>query len=180
MNNHSHDFVTVDMRGPKAALVMRARSDRVSVSVLVRSAVARDLGLAESGERSPAAPSASAPNGSTVKLSIRLHHLYRYRLGEAQLESGVGGVPTPRQGRRSGPITNITTAIATNRKNSALATGPALPARRQIHPGLRRQFPAGNGAVQRLQQFEWRAGFVQDAEFAGRHACVEATDQHHR
>ena len=46
MNTHSHDFVTVDMRGLKAALVARAQAERVSVSVLVRGAVARGLGLA--------------------------------------------------------------------------------------------------------------------------------------
>lgn len=72
MNATSHDFVTVDMRGLKVALVTRARSDRVSVSVLVRGAVARELGLAETGEQGQAAPIASAPNGTAVKLSIRL------------------------------------------------------------------------------------------------------------
>ena len=36
MNTPSHDFVTVDMRGLKAALVARALAQRVSVSVLVR------------------------------------------------------------------------------------------------------------------------------------------------
>jgi hypothetical protein len=45
MNTVPHDFVTVDMRGLKAALVARARRERVSVSVLVRKALARDLGL---------------------------------------------------------------------------------------------------------------------------------------
>ena len=38
MNTPSHDFVTVDMRGLKAALVARAQADRVSVSVLMRRA----------------------------------------------------------------------------------------------------------------------------------------------
>ena len=46
------DFVTVDMRGLKAALVARAQAERMSVSALVRSAVARDLGLAADGEAS--------------------------------------------------------------------------------------------------------------------------------
>ena len=72
MNPHSHDFVTVDMRGLKAALVARALSQRVSVSVLVRGAVMRELGVTESPEThrlvdAPVAASASA----TVKLSIR-------------------------------------------------------------------------------------------------------------
>lgn len=73
MNTTAHDFVTVDMRGLKAALVARAQADRVSVSVLVRGAVARDLGLAADDEASrtnelPARPSSA----TTVKLSIRM------------------------------------------------------------------------------------------------------------
>lgn len=38
------EFVTVDLRGRQAALMARARADRVSVSSLVRTAVARELG----------------------------------------------------------------------------------------------------------------------------------------
>jgi len=73
MNNHQPDFVTVDMRDLKAALVTRAQAQRVSVSVLVRRAVARDLGLEESS--SPQALEAardSAPADAIVKLSIRV------------------------------------------------------------------------------------------------------------
>ena len=50
MNTPSHDFVTVDMRGLKAALVTRAQAQRVSVSVLVRAAVERELGLVDSSD----------------------------------------------------------------------------------------------------------------------------------
>lgn len=50
MNTPTHDFVTVEMRGLKAALVVRAQAQRVSVSELVRSAVARELGLSVAGE----------------------------------------------------------------------------------------------------------------------------------
>ncbi len=75
MNTSSHDFVTVDMRGFKAALVARAQAERVSVSLLVRSAVAGYLGVIEPAE-SPQAPTSatldSDPASSTVKLSIRL------------------------------------------------------------------------------------------------------------
>lgn len=73
MNTTAHDFVTVDMRGLKAALVARAQAERVSVSVLVRGAVARDLGLATDGERSRmAVPTAGAASAASVKLSIRM------------------------------------------------------------------------------------------------------------
>ena len=73
MNTTAHDFVTVDMRGLKAALVARAQADRVSVSVLVRGAVARDLGLAAEGEPGHVyVPSEAASNATSVKLSIRM------------------------------------------------------------------------------------------------------------
>jgi hypothetical protein len=77
MNTSSHDFVTVDMRGLKAALVARARAQRVSVSVLVlvlvRGAVARDLRLALGAEPPPSAASVGAASKvAWVKLSIRL------------------------------------------------------------------------------------------------------------
>jgi hypothetical protein len=73
MNTTAHDFVTVDMRGLKGALVARAQAERVSVSVLVRSAVARDLGLQAAGEVRRVERSAAGPPGVTsVKLSIRM------------------------------------------------------------------------------------------------------------
>ena len=73
MNTTAHDFVTVDMRGLKAALVARAQAKRVSVSALVRSAVARDLGLAADGEGSRMdAPTAGPVSATSVKLSIRM------------------------------------------------------------------------------------------------------------
>ncbi len=73
MNTTAHDFVTVDMRGLKAALVARAQAERVSVSALVRRAVARDLGLAEDGEaRCMDEPAAGPVSAASVKLSIRM------------------------------------------------------------------------------------------------------------
>jgi hypothetical protein len=72
MNTPTHEFVTVDMRGLKAALVARAQAERVSVSVVVRRAVELELGCFDaSGE--PACNSKSAALcGPTVKLSLRL------------------------------------------------------------------------------------------------------------
>lgn len=73
MNTPTHDFVTVEMRGLKAALVARAQSQRVSVSELVRSAVARDLGLSvvEGGPQSVEVPH-GVGHAASVKLSIRM------------------------------------------------------------------------------------------------------------
>jgi hypothetical protein len=73
MNTTAHDFVTVDMRGLKAALVASARSKGVSVSALVRAAVARDLGLADPVEPHEATASAGSTSRAVrVKLSIRM------------------------------------------------------------------------------------------------------------
>lgn len=72
MNTPAHEFVTVDMRGLKAALVARAQAERVSVSLMVRRAVERELGLFASSAESAAPRPATAAGGSTVKLSIRL------------------------------------------------------------------------------------------------------------
>jgi hypothetical protein len=72
MNPHSHDFVTVDMRGLKVALAARAQAQRVSVSVLVRSAVARELGLAKIAVDHQAASAGATSSAASVKLSIRM------------------------------------------------------------------------------------------------------------
>jgi len=72
MNTPFHDFVTVDMRGLKAALVARSKAQRVSVSVLVRAAVERELGLVDATAEPEGAMRATASSGSIVKLSIRL------------------------------------------------------------------------------------------------------------
>lgn len=72
MNTPTHEFVTVDMRGLKAALVARAQAQRVSVSVLVRTAVEREFGRVDLSAEPEGAMRTAAPAGSIVKLSIRL------------------------------------------------------------------------------------------------------------
>lgn len=75
MNSSSHDFVTVDMPGLKAALAARAQAERVNVSAVVRRAVQRELGLDDASVDSGAlaAPNAAADTtAAAVKLSIRL------------------------------------------------------------------------------------------------------------
>jgi hypothetical protein len=73
MNSSTHDFVTVDMRGLKAALLARAQAERVSVSVVVRRAVGRELGVFDTPTAQAAAETpTAAPARAIVKLSIRL------------------------------------------------------------------------------------------------------------
>ena len=72
MTSSSHDFVTVDMRGLKGALVARAQAERVSVSAVVRRAVQRELGLADASVGCEASAHPAAAAAPSVKLSIRL------------------------------------------------------------------------------------------------------------
>lgn len=88
MNTTNHDFVTVDMRGLKAALVARARANRVSVSALVRAAVARDLGILAAPE--PGDVEGVAVAGQTaIKLSIRLAAKDAARFASAARAAGL-------------------------------------------------------------------------------------------
>jgi hypothetical protein len=102
MNTPSHDFVTVDMRGLKAALVARAQARRVSVSVVVRAAVERDLGLVEVSAEAEGAMPAAAPTGPIVKLSIRL------KSGEVeQLDAGARRAGLSRGAYLAGLLANV-------------------------------------------------------------------------
>jgi hypothetical protein len=103
MNTTAHDFVTVDMRGLKAALVARAGAERVSVSALVRGAVARDLGLrVECEPQRENMLSRGAPRAASVKLSIRT------TAEEAQqLAAGARAAGLSRGAYLAGLITNV-------------------------------------------------------------------------
>mgnify|MGYP006198188447 CR=1 FL=1 len=73
MSTSTHDFVSVEMRGLKAALVARAQAQRVSVSELVRGAVTRDLGLsAVNGEPQRVEGPQGVEGATSVKLSVRM------------------------------------------------------------------------------------------------------------
>lgn len=87
----SRDRISVDLHGLRAALVERAQARRASVSVLVREAVERELGLDDgSKERGGAAgTSASASAGSTVRLSIRLTRNEAERFDAAARRAGL-------------------------------------------------------------------------------------------
>jgi hypothetical protein len=61
------------MRGLKAMMAARAQAERVSVSALVRGALARDFGPASDGEASrPDAPVARHARPATAEWSIRM------------------------------------------------------------------------------------------------------------
>jgi hypothetical protein len=118
MNTTAHDFVTVEMRGLKAALVARAQAERVSVSVLVRSAVARDLGLASDGEASRTdEPTGRQSSVTSVKLSIRM------TVAEArQLAAGARAAGLSRGAYLAGLIANVPVLSAGGGRAEHIAT----------------------------------------------------------
>jgi hypothetical protein len=83
MNIPTHEFVTVDMRGLKATLVALAQAERVSVSVVVRRAVERELG------QGGAADKPVVFTRSTVKLSLRLTGAEAEQLAAAARQAGL-------------------------------------------------------------------------------------------
>jgi hypothetical protein len=102
MNTPTHEFVTVDMRGLKAALVARAQAQRVSVSVVVRAAVERELGLVDATTEPEGAIRTAASAGSIAKLSIRLTS------GEAeQLDAGARRAGLSRGAFLAGLLANV-------------------------------------------------------------------------
>jgi len=125
MKTSEHDFVTVDMRGLKAALVARAQAMRVSISVVVREAVARELSVAQPLDELPAPISKVA----TVKLSIRLTADEVRQLDDGARATGlsrggyiaglVAGVPVLSAGESRAE--HLTALIASNAEMSALS-----------------------------------------------------------
>lgn len=123
MDTSPHDFVTVDMRGLKAALVACAAQRRVSVSAVVRAAVARELGLEGEGGSEPSNDgSGVAEDGAWTKLSIRMSRSEADRLDAGARAAGlsrgaylaglVDRVPVLLAGGRPEHIAALTTSCA--------------------------------------------------------------------
>jgi len=91
MNMASHEFVTVDMRGLKDALLARACAQGSSVSAVVRSAVAGTLGV-EEGTLAREECSVPMSATETVKISMRITvgdaHLLAVRARRACVSRG--------------------------------------------------------------------------------------------
>ena len=118
MNTTAHDFVTVDMRGLKAALVARAQAERVSVSALVRGAVARDLGLGGDVAASRVdAPGTGHASAAHVKLSIRMN------AEEArQFDAGARAAGLSRGAYLAGLIANVPVLSTSGGRTAHIAT----------------------------------------------------------
>lgn len=89
MNTPTHEFVSVDMRGLKAALVARARAERVSVSRVVRRAVERELPCVDAPAEVGPSTIDGTPSGSSIKLSIRLRKAEVDRLDRSARLAGL-------------------------------------------------------------------------------------------
>ncbi|MDQ2735505.1 MAG: hypothetical protein M3Y55_11060 [Pseudomonadota bacterium] len=87
MGNVSHDFVSVDMRGMKAALVALAQAGGVGVSTIVRTAVARELG--REAPIDSLEPIAGLMTAKTVKVAVRMTSDEAVRLAAAAREAGL-------------------------------------------------------------------------------------------
>jgi hypothetical protein len=82
-----HEFVTVDMRHLKVALIERSRTARVSVSSLVRAFVAIGLGLPSEGSSTDS--QALLPRTKIVKLSIRMPAADARRIADGARHAGL-------------------------------------------------------------------------------------------
>jgi hypothetical protein len=90
MDTSSHDFVTVDMRGLKAALVVCAAQRRATVSGVVRTAVARELGLEGEGRGVTSKEVSGAADAvGWTKLSIRMRQSEAERLDAGARAAGL-------------------------------------------------------------------------------------------
>lgn len=90
MDTSPHDFVTVDMRGLKAALVACAAQRRASVSAVVRAVVARELGVEGEGRSDPSNDASGvAEGGAWRKLSIRMSRSEAERLDAGARAAGL-------------------------------------------------------------------------------------------
>jgi len=87
------EFVTVDMRGLKVALVARAEAERLSVSAIVRRAVERELAPADVSAQSVSAQPTAKPRRSMVRLSLRLtaEEAGQLKAGARRADLSLGG-----------------------------------------------------------------------------------------
>ena len=118
MSPAPHEFVTVDVRGFKAALVARAREQRVSVSAVVRDAVSRAMpsGLEVAPGEVVRSAVDSADSRGTVKLSIR------FTQTEARcLDAGAKGAGLSRAAFLSGLLQGVNVLTSGGRRDHLTA-----------------------------------------------------------
>jgi hypothetical protein len=83
----ARDRISVDLHGLRAALVARAQAERVDVSVVVRRAIERELGVAVATAEFADEP--RCPHPARVKLSIRLTSAEAEQLAAGAVRAGL-------------------------------------------------------------------------------------------
>ena len=105
MNTVPHDFVTVDMRGLKAALVARAQAERIAVSVLVRRSVEREVGVTGAAVAAQMQARSATSDSPIVKLSIRMTRMTRVEA--ERLDAGARTAGLSRGAFLTGLLANV-------------------------------------------------------------------------
>jgi hypothetical protein len=85
----ARDRISVDLQGLKAALVARAEAERLDVSVVVRRAVERELGVAAATIEHANETRSPRTESKTVKLSIRLTSAEAAQLAAGAARAGL-------------------------------------------------------------------------------------------
>ena len=85
----ARDRISVDLRGLKTALVARAAVERVDVSVVVRRAIERELGVAAATTEHAGEPCSPRAAGAKVKVSIRLTSAEAAQLAASAARAGL-------------------------------------------------------------------------------------------
>lgn len=98
----ARDRISVDLHGLKAAVAARAQTERVEVSVVVRRALERELGMAAANAEPAGEPHSPRPAGAAVKLSIRLKDAEA-----AQLVAGAGRAGLSRSAYVAGLLAEV-------------------------------------------------------------------------
>ena len=98
----ARDRISVDLHGLKGALVARAQVEQVDVSVVVRRAVERELGVAAATPELAGGTCRAHSKGATVKLSIRLTSAEA-----AQLAAGAGRAGLSRSAYVAGLLAEV-------------------------------------------------------------------------
>jgi hypothetical protein len=85
----ARDRISVDLHGLKAALVARAAAERVDVSVVVRRAIERELGVPAATTEVAGESRSSHAAGSMVRVSARLTAAEAARLAGSAARAGL-------------------------------------------------------------------------------------------
>lgn len=118
------EFVTVDMRGLKTALIERSRADRASVSSLVRAFVSHGLG--QEGEVEVGSSSRYPEPIAKVRLSVRMSSAEIRLIADGAREAGLSQAAFLAERIAGAPPLGITSAIRQQQLAAVVASNAEL------------------------------------------------------